>query len=112
MGAHRRRRPDIVQSAAPAETTGCERALAQPRRPLLARLWRRPNTGATLVVRSEASGRRAAMRRLKCLLRRHDWYSTYDRETKMIWWECRICAATKRGSGTDQTVKGIFGGLS
>jgi hypothetical protein len=47
----------------------------------------------------------------KCLFRRHDWHSTYDRETEMTWWRCRRCGATKRGSGTDPAVKGIFWGL-
>jgi len=51
------------------------------------------------------------MRRHKCLFRHHDWHSTFDRETEMTWWTCRRCGATKRGSGTDPAVKGIFWGL-
>ena len=35
------------------------------------------------------------MRWHKCLFRRHDWHSTYDRETEMIRWESRRCGAIK-----------------
>jgi hypothetical protein len=51
------------------------------------------------------------MRWLKCLLRRHDWHSTYDREAKVTESECRRCGAYKRGSATDPTVKGIISGI-
>jgi len=52
------------------------------------------------------------MRRFKCLFRRHDWHSTYDRETNDTTRECRRCGVIKRGSGTDLrgTIFGVVGG--
>jgi hypothetical protein len=35
------------------------------------------------------------MRRLKCLLRRHDWLSEYNHEDQRTIWECRRCGASK-----------------
>ena len=70
--------------------------------------------GATVTVPSaRGNGKRgdAVVRRFECLRRRHDWHSTYDRETEMTWWDCRNCSATKRGSGTDATVNAMFWAL-
>lgn len=34
-------------------------------------------------------------RRRSCLLRRHDWRTEYDEETKRTSWECRRCGSNK-----------------
>jgi hypothetical protein len=50
------------------------------------------------------------MRNFKCLLRRHDWHSEYDRETERTTRTCARCGATEIRVG-DPTVRGIFWGL-
>jgi len=35
------------------------------------------------------------MKRLGCFLRRHDWHSHYDHESKTTTWTCSRCGARK-----------------
>jgi len=68
-------------------------------------------SSATLTVLGERFLWEATMRWFRCLLRRHDWHSTYDHETKVTEWECRRCGAYKRGTSTDPAAKGIISGI-
>jgi len=50
-------------------------------------------------------------RRLVCMLRRHDWHSEYDHESRRTEWRCRRCGLHKvtYADFLDQSGKGTGG---
>ena len=42
------------------------------------------------------------LRRIRCVLRKHDWHSRYDHERKETVWDCRRCGAERIGDNPNQ----------
>ncbi len=44
------------------------------------------------------------LRRIRCVLRKHDWHSRYDHERKQTVWDCQRCGAERIGDSPNQNV--------